>query len=243
MKHNPIIVALDIPSAAEARSLVERLGDRIDFYKVGTELYAAAGMEMVRELQAGGKQVFLDLKLFDIGETVRRTVAVVARTGVRFLTVHSSAAVMRAAVEGRGSSPLQLLAVTVLTSFGQQDVADLGYTGTLEELVDWRVRKSMECGVDGLIASGLDAARVRGLAGSRAILVTPGVRSLGAARGDQKRVATPAEALRDGADYVVMGRQITRAADPAAEAARVLAEIHGELSGACFGGASAPAAP
>jgi orotidine-5'-phosphate decarboxylase len=239
MKHNPIIMALDVASAAEARSLVERLGDSVDFYKVGLELYAAAGMEMVRELEGRGKSVFLDLKLFDIGETVKRAVAVIAQSGARFLTVHSSAQVMRSAVEGRGSSSLQLLAVTVLTSFGQQDVADLGYAGTVADLVGWRVRKSMECGVDGLIVSPLEAAAVRRLAGPEVILVTPGVRSAGAARGDQQRVATPAEALHAGADYVVMGRQITRAADPAAETARVLEEI----SRAGINVSSSPAVP
>jgi len=225
MTYNPIIVALDVESAAEARTLVDRLGDRVGFYKVGMELYAAAGMDIVRELQDGGKDVFLDLKLFDIGETVKRAVAVIARTGVRLLTVHSSAAVMRAAIDGRGDSPLKLLAVTVLTSFDDQDVQDLGYPGNVTELVEWRVRKSLECGIDGLIASPLDAYMVRGLAGPDKIIVTPGVRSAGAARGDQKRVATPAEAIRDGANYVVMGRQITRADDPAREVAQVLREI------------------
>jgi orotidine-5'-phosphate decarboxylase len=227
MTKNPIILALDLDSAAEARRLVQELDDQVGFYKVGLELYAAAGMEIVRELQAQGKDVFLDLKLFDIGETVKRTVAVIARTGVRFLTVHSSAAVMRAAIAGRADSALKLLAVTVLTSFDNQDVHDLGYPGSVTELVEWRVRKSLECGVDGMIASPLDAAMVRRLAGPDRIIVTPGVRSAGAARGDQKRVATPAEAIRDGADYVVIGRQITRAADPAAEASRILEEIHG----------------
>ena len=227
MPHNPIIVALDLESAAEARTLVDRLGDHVGFYKVGMELYAAAGMDFVRELQDDGKDVFLDLKLFDIGETVKRAVAVIARTGVRFLTLHSSAAVMRAAIEGRGGAPLKLLAVTVLTSFDQQDVRDLGYSGSVAELVEWRVRKSLECGVDGMIASPLDAAAVRRMAGPDKLIVTPGVRSAGAAKGDQKRVATPADAIRDGADYVVMGRQITRAADPAAEVVRVLDEIHG----------------
>jgi len=229
MNENPIIVALDLDSAAEARELVNKLGDRVGFYKVGLELFAASGMEMVRELEARGKDVFLDLKLFDIGETVKRTVAVIARTGVRFLTLHSSVAVMRAAIAGRGGAPLKLLAVSVLTSFDDQDVHDLGYAGNVAELVEWRVRKSMECGVDGLIASPLDAATVRRLTGPAKIIVTPGVRSAGAARGDQKRVATPAEAVRDGADYVVIGRQITRAADPAAEAARILDEIRGAV--------------
>ena len=226
MNKNPIIVALDLESAAEARALVDKLGNPVGFYKVGLELYAASGMQMVRELEDRGKDVFLDLKLFDIGETVKRTVAVIARTNVRFLTLHSSAAVMRAAVEGRGNAPLKLLAVTVLTSFDDQDVHDLGYPGSVAELVEWRVRKSLECGVDGLIASPLDAAAVRRLAGPGKIIVTPGVRSAGAAKGDQKRVATPADAIRNGANYVVMGRQITRAADPAGEAARVLDEIH-----------------
>ena len=225
MKHNPIIVALDVASAREALALAGKLGDRINFYKVGMELYAAAGMEMVRELQQRGASVFLDLKLFDIGETVKRAVAVIAQSGARFLTVHSSAAVMRAAIEGRGGAPLQILAVTVLTSFGQQDVADLGYKGTVEQLVEWRVRKSMASGVDGLIASPLDVKAVRIIGGPGPILVTPGVRSAGAARGDQQRVATPEAALNDGANYVVMGRQITRAADPAAEVERVLHDI------------------
>jgi orotidine-5'-phosphate decarboxylase len=225
MNPNPIIVALDVDSAEEARALVARLGASVNFYKVGMELYAAAGMEFVRELLGQGKDVFLDMKFYDIGETVRRAVAQVARTGVRFLTVHGSGPVMRAAVAGREGSGLKLLAVTVLTSFDEQDLADLGYPCACSELVAMRVRKAMEAGIDGLVCSPLEAESVRRLAGPAAILVTPGVRSAGASKGDQKRVATPAEAIRDGADYLVMGRQITRAADPAAEAARVLAEI------------------
>ncbi len=227
MKHNPIIVALDVESAAEARALVERLGGRVDFYKVGLELYAAAGMDFARELMAGGKMVFLDLKLYDIPETVKRAVAQVARMGVRFLTVHAVGQAMRAAVEGRAGSDLKLLAVTVLTSFGPEDLEEQGIRGTAAELVERRARKAVEVGMDGVVASPLEAAAVRRAAGAQAIVVTPGVRSAGAARGDQKRVATPAEAVRNGADYVVMGRQITRAADPAAEAARVLEEIAG----------------
>lgn len=225
MKENPIIVALDVESAGEARALVARIGPAVNFYKVGMELYASAGMEIVRELLGQGKDVFLDMKFYDIGETVRRAVAQVARTGVRFLTVHGSVPVMRAAAAGRGDSALKLLAVTVLTSFDEQDLADLGYHCACSELVAMRVHKAMEAGLDGLVCSPLEAESVRRLAGPRAILVTPGVRSAGAAKGDQKRVATPAEAIRDGADYLVMGRQITRAADPAAEAARVLEEI------------------
>src|SRR5215472_3819390 len=223
--HNPIIVALDVESAAEARILVERIGDKADFYKVGMELFTAAGMGFVQELIGLGKNVFLDLKLYDIGETVKRTVAQVARTGVRFLTVHSPAAVMCAAVEGRGSARLQLLAVTVLTSFDQQDVNDLGYSRSLSDLVEWRTRKAMEAGVDGLVGSPVEARAIRAVAGPDVILVTPGVRSLGTGKGDQKRVATPADAIRDGADYLVIGRQVTRAPDPAEAASKILNEI------------------
>jgi orotidine-5'-phosphate decarboxylase len=222
---NPLIVALDFESAERARELVEALGEWIPTYKVGLELYAAAGMPFVKELIERGKDVFLDLKLYDIRETVKRTVAQLASSGVRFTTVHGSNAVMQAAVEGRGASKLQLLAVTVLTSFDQADLADLGYPCTVSELVELRVRKALEAGVDGIVCSPLEVAAVRAIAGPQAVLVTPGVRSVGAGKGDQKRVATPAEALSSGADYLVIGRQITRAPDPAAEARRILAEI------------------
>ncbi len=222
---NPIIVALDVGSAAEAWGLVRQLGDSVRIFKVGMELYAAAGMDMVRELVREGKEVFLDLKVYDIGETVKRTVRQVAGVGARFLTIHGSGPLMRAAVEGRGEAPLQLLAVTVLTSFDAEDLADLGYPCTVAELVRLRVRKACEAGVDGIVCSPLEVAEVRKLAGPGAIVVTPGVRSSGAAKGDQKRVAAPAEAIRNGADYIVIGRQIIRAADPAAEVQRVLAEI------------------
>jgi orotidine-5'-phosphate decarboxylase len=176
-------------------------------------------------LLAQGKDVFLDMKFYDIPETVKRATARVAGTGVRFLTVHGSGPVMRAAVEGKAGSELRLLAVTVLTSFDHQDLADLGYPCEVSSLVELRARKAMEAGMDGLVASPLEVAMVRSIVGPGATLVTPGVRSSGAGAGDQKRVATPAEALRNGADYLVMGRQITRAPDPAAEAARVLEEI------------------
>jgi orotidine-5'-phosphate decarboxylase len=222
---NPIIVALDVESATEARALVNALGPRAGFYKVGLELYSAAGPEFVRELLGQGKRVFLDLKLYDIGETVKRAVAQVARLGVHFLTVHAQGQVMRAAVEGRGESQLKLLGVTVLTSFDQQDLENDGYSLTVADLVKLRVERAIEAGVDGIVASPLEVANIRWLTGPSKTLVIPGVRSAWASKGDQKRVATPGEALRNGADYLVMGRQITRAADPAAEMARVLEEI------------------
>jgi orotidine-5'-phosphate decarboxylase len=222
---NRLIVALDVASPEEASALVGRLGPAVSFYKVGLELYAAAGMAFVRELVGAGKDVFLDLKFYDIPETVKRAVRQVGATGVRFLTVHGSGPVMRAAAEGRAGAPLKLLAVTVLTSFDREDLEDLGYRCEVADLVALRVQKARQAGIDGIVCSAQEVAAVRALAGPDLILVTPGVRSAGAAAGDQKRIATPAEAIRSGADYIVVGRQITRAADPAAEAARILEEI------------------
>ncbi len=225
--HNPIIIALDVESAAAARDMVERIGPRVNFYKVGLELYAAAGMEVVHRLTGEGKQVFLDLKMYDIPETVSRAVAQVAKTGARFLTVHAVSSVMRAAVAARAGSSLQILGVTVLTSFGPEDMDDLGYDGTVASLVERRARKAAEIGVDGIVASPLEAAAVRAAVGPQTIIVTPGARSAGADAGDQKRIATPAQAIRDGADYLVIGRQVTRAKDPASEVDRILLELVG----------------
>ena len=222
---NPIIVALDVESAAEARALVARLGHRVHFYKVGMELFAATGMEFVRELLGEGKDVFLDLKFYDIPETVKRAVAQVAKVGVRFLTVHAVGSVMRAAIAAKQGSRLQILGVTVLTSFGPEDLDDLDYNGTIADLVARRARKAVECGVEGIVASPLEAAALRRIIGPDKILVTPGVRSAGVEAADQKRIATPAQAIADGANYLVIGRQITRAPDPAEAAARILLEI------------------
>ena len=226
MNADPVIIALDFDSPQEADRLVANLGNSADFYKIGIELFAAAGMDYVRKLVNHGKRVFLDLKYYDIGETVRRAVAVAAKSGATFLTVHTVGQVMRAAVEGRGDSDMKLLAVTVLTSFDQVDVEQMGHECTVSELVARRVRQAMAAGIEGIVGSPLEAVAIRNAAGPDAILVTPGVRSAGAARGDQKRVATPAEALRNGADYIVIGRQVTRAAEPAV----ALEAIHQELA-------------
>jgi len=225
MKNSPVIVALDLESGAEARTLLAALGDSASFYKVGLELYTATGVDFVRDLKAQGHRVFLDLKLYDIGETVKRAVAQVARLGVDFLTIHGSRAVMLAAVAGKGDAALQLLAVTVLTSFDESDLQQMGYPCSVSDLVELRVRNAMEAGVDGIVCSPVEVRRVRSVAGPKAILVTPGVRSMGAAVGDQKRVATPAQAIADGADYLVIGRQVTRATDPRGEMLRILEEI------------------
>ena len=167
--HNPIIVALDVESATAARALVARIGPRAGFYKVGLELYTAAGMETVKHLLGEGKQIFLDLKMYDIPETVARAVDVVALSGVRFLTVHAVSSVMRAAVAARAGSRLQILAVTVLTSFAAEDMDDLGYSGTVASLVERRARKAVEVGVDGIVASPLEAAACVRPAWTRAI--------------------------------------------------------------------------
>jgi orotidine-5'-phosphate decarboxylase len=222
---NPAIIALDVPSAAEARTLVDALGDEGSFYKVGLELYASAGPEFVRELKARGKRVFLDLKLYDIGETVKRAVAAISQLGVDFLTVHAVKQVMQAAVAGR-SGDLKLLGVTVLTSFDEGDLREDGYALNVEQLVDRRVARAKAAGIDGIVCSALEVARVRTLAGPSMTLVIPGVRSAGASAADQKRVATPREAIANGADYLVVGRQVTRAPDPSAELRRILEEIH-----------------
>lgn len=219
---NPIIVALDVESAEEARALVRRLDGTVNFYKVGMELYASAGPDIVRGLLAGGHQVFLDMKYYDIPETVKRATARVAELGVTFLTVHASLAVMRAAVEGKAGSSLRVLGVTVLTSVDNSDLHDDGYQCDVASLVDLRVANARRAGIDGIVCSPLEVARVRALAGPQMELVTPGVRSAGAAAGDQKRVATPAEAIRNGADWLVVGREITRATDPSGAARRIL---------------------
>ena len=224
--NNPLIVALDVDNPDEALEFVRKIGPAADFYKVGIELYAAAGMQIVRQLEALSKKVFLDLKLYDIGETVKRaTRQILKDEAIHMLTVHGSGTVMRAAVDGRGENKAKLLAVTVLTSFDQEDLADLGYATPISELVELRVRKAKASGMDGIVCSPLEVGRVREVGGPELTLVTPGVRSPGASTGDQKRVATPAEAIRNGADYLVIGRQVTRAADPAAAVAEVLLEL------------------
>lgn len=223
--HDPLIVALDFGTAAQARALVDALGAHASFYKIGLELFAAGGLPFARELMERGLKVFLDLKFYDIGETVKRATAQIAESGASLLTVHANASVMRAAVEGRGASALELLGVTVLTSWGEQDLVDEGYAHGVQELVARRVGKAREAGMNGVVSSALEAASIRSAAGPDFLIVTPGVRSAGAAVGDQKRVATPAEALRAGASYLVIGRQVTRAADPLAALLAIRAEI------------------
>ncbi|MFL6446098.1 MAG: orotidine-5'-phosphate decarboxylase [Bryobacteraceae bacterium] len=223
---NPLILALDVDSTSEALNLIQKIGPSCDFYKVGMELYAVGGPEFVAHLQSDGKKVFLDLKLYDIGETVKRaTYQICQRIRPTLLTVHGSKSVMSAARAGRDGSATRLLGVTVLTSFDEQDLADLGFPVPVSKLVELRVRNAVQTGMDGLICSPIEVARVREIAGESSVLVTPGVRSASAAQGDQKRVATPKQAIDNGATYLVIGRQVTRAADPQAAYHQILEEI------------------
>lgn len=223
---NPIIVALDVESAGAARALVSGLGPSVSFYKVGLELFTAEGPAFVRELVSGGKQVFVDLKMYDIGETVKRAAARVAALGASLLTVHSSPQVIRAAKEGAAGTQLKVLAVTVLTSFGEDDLADLGVENrTVAQQVDYLVGKGIDAGADGFICSPLEVAALRARAGVESILVTPGVRSAGAGNDDQRRIATPSQAIQAGASYLVIGREITRAASPSVAANRIINDI------------------
>lgn len=227
MKENPLIIALDVSGADEARAIVKKLGTSVRFYKVGLELYAAAGPDFVRELIAEGNQVFLDLKMYDIYEQVRRATIQVAKLGPRFLTVHAQGQVMRAAMEASAGTELRILAVTVLTSMAQADVDADGHTHKVEDLVDLRARNALAAGVDGIVCSPLEVARVRSILGGNKFIVVPGVRSAGADTGDQKRIATPGEAMLAGASYLVIGRQVIRAAEPQTAVKQILEEIAG----------------
>jgi orotidine-5'-phosphate decarboxylase len=220
-----LIVALDLPSVREAERLVSRLGDAVSFYKIGYQLAYAGGLPFAEELIDDGKQVFLDLKLHDIANTVARGVESVARLGVTFLTVHAYPQTMKAALEGRGTSPLRILAVTVLTSYEDNDLAEAGYRDRVADLVARRAEQARAIGVDGLVCAPEEAAAARKIVGRDMLLVTPGIRPAGSAAGDQKRVMTPAAAIAAGADYLVVGRPITEARDPKSAAEAIAREI------------------
>ena len=224
-----LIVALDLPSVEAARAMVARLGGAASFYKIGYQLAFAGGLEYAQMLTGAGKRVFLDLKLHDIGNTVGEGVKSVARLGATFLTVHAYPQTMKAAVEAREGS-LRILAVTVLTSYDDADLAAAGYDFTVPELVAERAAQAHDIGVDGLVCSAEEAANLRPIVGAKMTLVTPGIRPAGAAAGDQKRIATPALAIKAGADYLVVGRPIVGAADPRAAAQAIVAEIAQEAA-------------
>jgi orotidine-5'-phosphate decarboxylase len=220
-----LIVALDVPSVAAAETMVARLGESVWFYKIGYQLAFAGGLPLAAGLIDAGKQVFLDLKLHDIGNTVAKGVESVAQLGATFLTVHAYPQTMKAAVDGKRGSRLRILAVTVLTSYDDADLAAAGYEMNVKELAAARAAQARDTGVDGLVCSAEEAATLRAIAGPGMVLVTPGIRPSGSAQGDQKRVMTPARAIEAGADYLVVGRPIVEARDPKAAADAIIAEI------------------
>lgn len=220
-----LIVALDLPSVEAAEAVVSRLGESVTFYKIGYQLAFAGGLALAEKLIFTGRRVFIDLKLHDIGNTVEKGVESVARLGATFLTVHAYPQTMKAAVVGRGDSNLRILAVTVLTSYDDADLAAAGYDFTVPELVAERAAQAHDIGIDGLVCSAEEAAMLRPTIGHGMVLVTPGIRPSGAATGDQKRVKTPRDAILAGADYLVVGRPIVAADNPRASADAIVAEI------------------
>ena len=225
-----LIVGLDLPSVEAAEAVVDRIGDVVEFYKVGLTLLARpGGVAFAHRLRARGKKVFQDWKLHDIGAQVEGAARSVAEGGCDLLTVHAEPQVMRAAVKGRGDLGTKILAVTVMTSLSDADLREIGYAAGAAELVETRVRQALACGVDGVVSSPLEAARVREIAAEAGrpdfLIVTPGVRPAGGDPGDQRRVATPAEALRAGATHLVAARPVIAADDPLLAAARIAAEM------------------
>ena len=228
MTHIPrrerLIAALDVPDAALARAYAERLGEAVKFYKIGLELFTAGGyFELLAWLRGRGGKVFADLKLYDIPATVRRAVANLRASGAEFLTVHAERSIMEAAAREKGA--LKLLAVTLLTSFDQKNLAEMGYAGNVEDLVLQRARAALDSGCDGVIASGLEAPQIKAAFGGKLLVVTPGVRPAGTPTGDQKRTVEVEQAFTNGADYIVVGRPIRDAADPRAAAEAIQASI------------------
>lgn len=220
-----VIVALDVPHLQAARAMVSTLGGTAGFYKIGYELAFIGGLELARTLIAEGKKVFIDLKLHDIPNTVEKGVGQIAAMGADFLTVHAYPQTMAAAARGAAGSGLGILGVSVMTSMDDADLADAGYCLGVEALVNLRAKQAVEAGIAGLICSAGDVANIRAAVGPRLRLITPGIRPAGSAVGDQKRVMTPGEAIRAGADHLVIGRPITAASDPRAALRAILDEI------------------
>ena len=220
-----LIVALDVDTVELARAIIEELGDTAAFYKIGHQLAFAGGLDLATELIAAGRKVFLDMKLLDIDNTVARGVRSIMAMNVTVLTIHAYPKAMAAAVAARGDDPLKLLAVTVLTSMDGEDLTDAGYAHSAAYLVERRAAQAHEAGMDGIICAPTEAAAMRAILGPDKLIVTPGVRPAGSALNDQKRVMTPGDAIRAGADHLVVGRPITAAPDRKAAAQAILAEI------------------
>ena len=224
-----LIVAIDVPNLLVAGEIIDQLGDAVSFYKIGLGMLTGGGLALANELKSRGKRVFLDMKFFDIGATVEKAVAGIAQYDLDFLTVHGDPHVVRAAIRGRGDSDMKILAVTILTSLDRSDLDDcLLQAGDIQDLVVERARRALDAGADGVIASPHEAALIRALPEAEGkLIVTPGVRPAGAAAGDQKRIATPASAIRDGADHIVVGRPIWAAENPRQAALDIIAELAG----------------
>jgi orotidine-5'-phosphate decarboxylase len=226
-----LIVALDFPEVAAADALVQRLGAGVTFYKIGLELAMSGGLDLARRLSGDGKRVFLDMKLLDIENTVERATRAAAATGATFLTVHAQdGKTLRAAVAGRAGTDLRILGVTVLTNLDRTDLAEQGLAGAPADVVVRRAQLARAAGCEGVVASGLEAGLVRRAVGPDVAIVTPGIRAPGGAAGDQARVATPQSAIATGADYLVVGRPITQAADPSRAAAEFVQAIEEALA-------------
>lgn len=227
-----LIVALDVPNAVAGLKIAEQIGSAVSFYKIGLGMLTGGGLALANELkQEHGKRIFLDMKLFDIGATVEAAVRGLAQFDLDFLTVHGDPHVVRAAKEGAGGSGLKILAVTILTSLDRKDLdAGLIIPGDIEDLVTTRALRAFQAGADGVIASPREARNIRNQPETEGkLIITPGVRPAGAPIGDQKRVETPAQAIENGADHIVVGRPIHQAADPAAAAAAVLRSLPGNV--------------
>ena len=220
-----LIVGLDVPTVREAETIVATLGDDILFYKIGYQLAFAGGLEFARELAQGGKKIFLDMKLLDIDNTVASGVENIAKMGMSMLTLHAYPKAMRAAVKAAEGSGLCLLGVTVLTSMDEQDLVDAGYEYDPHTLVLKRAEQARIAGMGGIVCSAEEASAVRKVIGPDMALVTPGIRPAGADKGDQKRVMTPADALKAGSSHLVVARPIVKADDPKAAAQAILAEM------------------
>ena len=220
-----LIVGLDVPSVADAEQVVGTLGDTVGFYKIGYQLAYAGGFELARDLVKSGKKVFLDLKLLDIDNSVAKGVESVVRLGVNMLTIHAYPKAMRAAVEAASGTGLCLLGVTVLTSMDDADLAEAGYAAGAEALTARRAGQARDAGMGGIVCAAPEAARLRAIVGPQMAVVTPGIRPAGADAGDQKRIATPADALRSGASHLVVARPVVAASDHKSAATAILEEM------------------
>ena len=220
-----LIIPLDVPTVADAHAMIERIGDTAGFYKIGHQLASAGGLGLANELLQDGKQVFLDMKLLDIDNTVAKGIENIVKMGVQMTTIHAYPKAMKAAVEAASGSDLCILGVTVLTSMDDGDLADAGYHGDAESLVLKRAKQAAEANMGGIVASAKEAKQIREIVGPDMAIVTPGIRPVGSDAGDQKRIMTPADAITAGSSHLVVGRPITASPDPKSAAQAVLDEI------------------